>query len=251
VKVRFLGTGASGGTPGTGRSGRFESSALVRDDVALMIDVTRSFRHQACWVDRLDAVLLTHGHRDAIGGVAALGRWWRARGGDPIPVFAHPLTLARLESMFARLDHCRLVPVEPAQPFRCGGLVVWALEVPHAADPSFPTFAWRLARDRTAVVYASDVARLTPELERFSRGAMLLVLDGAMRGRSLFSHLRADRTLPIVCDWDVGAIRLTQIGRTAPPHERLERAVRALCPKARPAYDGLELPIPGPSTNGR
>jgi hypothetical protein len=36
---------------------------------------------------------------------------------------------------------------------------------------------------------------------------------------------------------------LTQIGRTAPPHERLERATRRLCARARPAYDGVVLKL--------
>jgi ribonuclease BN (tRNA processing enzyme) len=143
------------------------------------------------------------------------------------------------------LDHCRLIAVEPGQVFRVGGVEVSAVEVPHAADPRFPTFAWRLRSGGAGVVYASDVARLTVELERFARGASLLVLDGAMWGRPLFSHLRADQALPLVCKWDVGRIVLTQIGRTAPPHERFEREVKAMCPSAIPAYDGLTLRVAG------
>ena len=158
-----------------------------------------------------------------------------------IPVYLHTLTLAALESRYARLDHCRLLPVEPGRRQRIGDFDVCALEVPHAADPRFPTFAWRLDSGATALVYASDVARLTPELERFSRAATVLVLDWAMWGRPLFSHLRADPALPMVCRWQVERILLTQIGRTAPAHEQLEREVRALCPRARPAWDGLEL----------
>jgi hypothetical protein len=141
------------------------------------------------------------------------------------------------------LDHCRLIAVEPGQVFRVGGVEVSAVEVPHAADPRFPTFAWRLRSGSVAVVYASDVARLTVDLERFARGASLLVLDGAMWGRTLFSHLRVDRDLPVACGWDVQQILLTQIGRTAPPHERFEREVKALCPSAIPAYDGLTLRV--------
>lgn len=97
--------------------------------------------------------------------------------------------------------------------------------------------------DAEAAVYASDVARLTPKLERFSSGATLLILDRAMWGRTLFTHLRANQALPVVCAWQVERIVLTQIGRTAPAHELLERQVRALCPKAAPGYDGLELDV--------
>jgi len=246
VRLRLLGTGASGGTPGRGRSFRLESSALIRDGAAVLVDVTRDFAVQAQAIGQLDAELLTHAHRDAAGGIGALRRWWRGQGvAAPIPVYSHRRTLAALESRYVRLDHCRLLPVEPGRRFRVGSLAVSAAEVPHAADPRFPTFAWRLASGGTALVYASDVARLTPQLERFSRGAALLVLDGAMWGRPLFSHLRADHALPVVCGWQVQRILLTQIGRTALGHEQLERQVQALCAKARPGYDGLELRLSG------
>jgi len=76
-----------------------------------------------------------------------------------------------------------------------------------------------------------------------AQGASVLVLDGAMWRHHLFTHLTADKALPAVCEWDVGRIVLTQIGRTAPTHARLERAVAALCPRARPAYDGLEITV--------
>lgn len=114
-----------------------------------------------------------------------------------------------------------------------------ALTVPHAQDPRFPTYAWRVSASGRSIVYASDVAHLTPELERFCAGATLLVLDGAMWRRRLFSHLTIDEVLPIACSWSVTSIILTQIGRSAPPHAQLQREVAGLCPKARAAYDGL------------
>lgn len=218
---------------------------MVRDSASVLLDVTRHFPLQSRAIEHLDAVLLTHAHRDAAGGIAALRGWWRGRGIGPIPVYSHPGTLAVLEARYARLDHCRLLGVEPGRRLRIGGFAVSAVEVPHAGDPRFPTFAWRIAAGATALVYASDVARLTPELESFSSGAAVLLLDGAMWGRALFFHLRADHALPVVCNWQVERILLTQIGRSAAAHEQLERQVRALCPRAGPAYDGLELRLCG------
>jgi phosphoribosyl 1,2-cyclic phosphodiesterase len=242
--LTFLGTGASRGTPGEGRSSRHESSLLARhDDTRLLIDVTRHFTAQAAMIDRVDAILLTHGHRDAAGGFAQLRAWWRTRAIEPLPVYASRATLTALRGRFARLDHIRPVAVAPGEVHPCGSWELEAIEVPHALDPATPTYAWRLRAGRRVVVYASDVGRLTDRLEGFCGGADLLVIDGAMWKRQLFSHLTIDTALPALCRWHVGRIVLTQIGRSAPPHDELAREVRALCARACPAYDGLRLDV--------
>ncbi len=82
----FLGTGAAGGTPGEGRTARGESSLLVTDETGILIDVTRHFSDQADLIDGLDAILLTHAHGDACGGIPSLRAWGRERDLVPIPV---------------------------------------------------------------------------------------------------------------------------------------------------------------------
>jgi phosphoribosyl 1,2-cyclic phosphate phosphodiesterase len=244
MRLLFLGTGASGGTPGRGRSSRLESSLLMSEGRALLIDVTRHFAVQAARLSRIDAILLTHGHRDAIGGLPSLRRWWLEHGGSPpVDVFLSEATAEIVRTRYRRLDHCRLHVVAPGQSHRVGSVAVSALIVPHAREPRFPTFAWRASEGTRSVVYASDVAYLTGELERFCAGATVLILDGAMWRKRLFSHLTIDEALPTACSWAVESIILTQIGRTAPPHPQLQRAVAALCPKALAAYDGLAVKV--------
>jgi len=216
---------------------------MVEAGVRLLIDVTRDFDRQSRALEDLDVVLLTHAHADACGGIARLRRWLRARDVERVPLYASAATIDGLERRFRRLDHCDFRPVRSGERRRSGGVELSALEVPHAREERFPTFAWRLRQGRQVLVYASDVASLTPELERFSRGASLLVIDGAMWRSQLFSHLTIDRELPRLCDWEVEQIVLTQIGRTAPPQNRLERATRRLCARARPGYDGLVLEL--------
>lgn len=241
MRIRFLGTGASGGTPGEGRSARRESSAVVVAGGRVLIDVTRDFPEQRHEIETPDAALLTHAHRDACGGIAALRSWWWERASDPLPVYASPKTIAALHARFRRLDHCAFFPVREGQRRRLDDLAFTALTVPHARERRFPTYAWRISAGESTLVYASDVARLTPQLRRFSRRASVLVIDGAMWRRRLFSHLTIDAELPDLCQWSVNRILLMQIGKSLPPHERLQDEVAALCPKAAPAYDGLEL----------
>jgi phosphoribosyl 1,2-cyclic phosphodiesterase len=245
MRIKFLGTGASGGTPGSGRSHRRESSAVVsRGGTSILIDVTRYFGEQREQIDRPpDAALLTHAHRDASGGLATLGRWLRGRGSPPLRTHASPETIAAAHQRFRRLDRIEFVAVGERRRRRIGGLTVTPITVPHARERRFPTYAWRIAASGVRLVYASDVARLTPQLRRFADGADALVIDAAMWGRSLFSHLTIDRELPRLCEWHVARILLTQIGRTVPEHRQLVREARRLCPKALPAYDGMDVDL--------
>lgn len=209
----------------------------------ILIDVTRDFARQSRVLEALDAVLITHAHRDACGGIAALGRWCRDHGMEPVPVFASAETIAALRRRFRRLDHCAFVSTRSRRSQRIGSVAVTALTVPHARERRYPTYAWRIDGGDSALVYASDLARPTPELRDFCSGARLLIIDGAMWRRRIFSHLTIDRELPVLCRWPVERILLTQIGRSVPPHDELEREVARLCPKAAPAYDGFEVAL--------
>lgn len=244
ARLMFLGTGASGGTPGCGRSRRRESSLVARTaEGTVLMDATRDLPSQAEDLDRLDAVLLTHAHRDACGGIPALRRWLGTCNAGPVAVLASRATITVLQERYARLDHCEFIPIDSEQTERVGDWHATPLEVPHAYNARFPTYAWRLSEAGSTFVYASDVAELTADLQRFSTGASLLVIDGAMYGRSIFSHLRIETALPVLCRWRVERILLTQIGRTAPPHAELERETARICPHARPAYDGMEVKL--------
>ena len=105
------------------------------------------------------------------------------------------------------------------------------------------TYAWRLSEAEDAFVYASDVSEPTAGLRSLTTGSRLLVVDGAMHVRNIFSHLRIETALPELCRWRVDRILLTQIGRTAPADEKLEQETARLCRRAGAAYDGMEVAL--------
>lgn len=192
---------------------------------------------------RIDALLLTHGHADAIGGLAGL----RRLGVDALPTYGSPETIEAARRRFRRLDHLDLVRFGPGDVARIGSWTVSCREVPHALRADrYPTLAWRMTSEGRTLVYASDVSEPTSPLRDLARGADLLVVDGATWGRRIFSHLRIDEDLERICGWDPDEILLTQIGSSAPPHDELEDVVAEICGRVAPAFDGLVRQIGGP-----
>jgi phosphoribosyl 1,2-cyclic phosphodiesterase len=236
VQVRFLGTGPAGGRPGRGRSHRSESSiAVIADDATILVDATRDFTEQAHALSRIDLVVLTHPHRDAAGGVPRLACWLDRS----VPLWSALATIRTLRARHRRLAPLELSAIHRARSWR--GFELRPLVVPHSRDVT--TLAWRIEHAGRALVYASDVARLTTRLAALCAGCELLVLDGATWRRRIFSHLEIRSTVQAIARWPVGRVLFTQLGRSTPPHAELDAWLRARDPRFGAAYDGLVVDV--------
>ncbi|MEA3477830.1 MAG: MBL fold metallo-hydrolase, partial [Bacteroidota bacterium] len=101
MKVTFLGTGTSQGVPLIGcecpvcqsddiRDNRLRSSVMISTgEKVFIIDAGPDFRQQMLRerVAHIDAVLITHGHKDHIGGLDDV-RAFNYLSGQPIDVYA-------------------------------------------------------------------------------------------------------------------------------------------------------------------
>jgi hypothetical protein len=176
VRLRFLGTGASGGTRGEGRSRRRESSLVIGGRTVLLVDVKPRLLGSGTGVRSHRRVPPTHGHRDAIDGLPQLRRcWFQPDARCPINILLNNVTAEVIRDRCRRLEHCRL-HVPP------GSLEAWL--------PSRPARSPYLTR--ASLVFDSRAAIWTidrPSVQRKRRATAT-----ARRRSSKWSH-PAERAL--------------------------------------------------------
>lgn len=191
MKVVFLGTGSSAGTPVIAchcpvccsddpRNHRLRASILVRDEgVDLLVDTGPDLRQQMlrAGVQSLTAVLYTHFHADHINGVDDL-RAFNFAQEVVIPCYADERTAAELESRFR---YCFLPP-DPAwakpslsmhrivSPQTFGGIRVTPIPVLHG---DLPILGYRF----NDVAYLTDLKTIPDASLELLRGLKVLVLD--------------------------------------------------------------------------
>lgn len=259
TELLFLGTGPAEAIPRVGhrdplcldalkarsRSRRLRSAAIVRKgETVILIDAGPDIGYQlaAHRIERIDAVLLTHAHLDAAGGLDALNDWARAHG-RAIPVYTEPATLYR-HGAYERLDY-RFIGA--GDNLRIGELPILFFRVRHSLQPGFPTLGFRFGKS----AYASDAAAVPTASRQKLHGVKTLVLDAAFWfGQKYRGHLTPDKSVKIAQWLAVDHLVLTQTGHTYPPHVEAEAAVRKHAHERAPgmkvsiAYDGMRLKLP-------
>ncbi len=258
MKVTFLGTGTSQGVPVIGcrckvcrstdrRDNRLRTSAMVEcDGLRIVIDAGPDFRCQMlrAGVRRIDAILLTHQHKDHIGGIDDV----RALNFVDYPVirsvdiYAAPLTAACVRKDFDyafAVDKYRGVPeitlreIDPNTPFSIGGTEI----VPVAGRHSdrFEVTGYRIGR----FAYLTDFSYIPPENIERLRGVDTLVVN-ALRWAEHDSHFNVERALSLIEEVAPRKAYLThmshEIGLHADIGQRLPDNVEA-------AYDTLQIEI--------
>lgn len=120
----------------------------------------------------IQAVLLTHDHRDHVAAAPILGRSLGVRNGKPVPFVMTPGTLGGLQ--YRKLVPDAVETVRAGQTFRVGPLEVMPFSVPHdTADP----VAWRVGVGDVHVGIITDLGRPTYLVEEQFRKLHLAVLE--------------------------------------------------------------------------
>ncbi len=247
-RLVFLGTGTSQGVPIIGcrcpvctssdsRNKRLRTSAWVSGEgTDIIIDAGPDFRYQMlrAGVENIDAILLTHQHRDHVGGLDDVRpfNYYQKR---PMPVYANPATLQSLRATipYAFAEHrypgapeFALYPVQD-KPFRIGNLEIEPIEVLHY---KLVVNAYRIG----SLTYITDAKFVSRHSIERMKGSETLIVN-ALRKEPHLSHFCLQEALALIEEIGPERAFLTHIGHT------LDYAgtSRLLPPNVQLAYDGL------------
>ena len=252
--ITFLGTGTSQGIPIIGCScpvcksddihdKRLRCSALIRyEGMTFLIDAGPDFRQQMLREDisHLDAILLTHNHKDHTGGLDDV-RSFNYLEKRSFPIFCETHVLDSLKKEYYYVFTEKPYPGAPEMdihlitsiPFEIEGIPVIPIRAMHY---KLPVLGFRFGD----CAYLTD-ANYIPESEfEKLRGLKIFVINTVKRGHHI-SHYSLEEAIE-VCR-KVGARRsyLTHLSHMLPGHAELAAELSSLPFSLQPAYDGLTV----------
>ncbi len=209
--VRLLGTGTSQGIPIIGchcpvctstdeRDHRLRTSALVEvDGVNILIDAGPDLRQQLlrCGVTRLDALLLTHEHKDHTGGIDDV-RPINFLMKTPLNIYGQPRVMKAVRNdysyafgpdQYPGVPQLVLNPLQP-EPFEVKGVEVIPVKVRHM---TLPIFGYRIRN----FGYITDASFISETEKKKLMGVKVLVIN-ALRREQHYSHFNLEQALAII-----------------------------------------------------
>jgi phosphoribosyl 1,2-cyclic phosphate phosphodiesterase len=253
VKITFLGTGTSQGVPMIGcdcdvcssanpQDKRLRSSVLIQiNDYNIVIDAGPDFRQQMLrtGIRRLDAVLITHAHKDHIGGLDDL-RAFNYLMKKPVNVYAQESVLEVIQrDFFYAFDEVKYPGVPDinlhkitTEKFKILNFEIQPLEVMHY---KMPVFGYRIQD----VVYITDANYISDEVIESVRKIPILVIN-ALRHSQHISHFSLPEALNIIERIQPQKAFLTHLSHQIGLHKIIEKNL----PKnVNFAFDGLTVEI--------
>lgn len=289
TRLTFLGTGTSQGVPVIGCScevcrsadphdKRLRSAALVEyEGLRILVDAGPDFRMQmlAAGVRHLDAILLTHNHKDHTGGLDDV-RSLNYIDRKAAEIYCEPLVEESLREEYAYAfvrkkypgaPEWHIHPIDKA-PFRVFSTeyadeLDWVQDVgyvyrprrePHPAPEKAEVIPIRGYHDTMPVLgfrfgdiaYLTDMSRI-PEGELPKLAGLEHLTLNTVGYKPHHSHFSLDEALLLAGRIGARHTWLTHLSHTFPQHVRFEAELRQRCADlgisspVLPAYDGLTI----------
>lgn len=254
LQITFLGTGTSSGVPMIGckcevctssdpRDKRLRSSILIESPTTtIVIDTGPDFRQQMLTHDvtKLDAVLITHSHKDHIAGLDEV-RAYNFFQQKPMDVYGSVQSLDRIKTEFdyaftevkyAGVPSINLHPIQENESFTIGDLHIIPIPVWHL---HMPVLGFRLG-DFT---YITDANRIDDASKDKIQGSKMLVIN-ALRHQKHISHFTLQEAIAIADELGVSDTYFIHMSHQLGTHDAI---TRILPPGKHLSYDGLQLKI--------
>ncbi len=257
MKIRFLGTGASLGTPVLGctcpvctspdeKDRRLRSSLLIETGKeTLIIDTGPDFRQQmlGTGVSKIDSFLYTHSHHDHIGGMDETRAVYYAMNKQPLQFYMEDFTEKGIKKyydyLFAEGEKYHGRPqadfhlIHPGESFETDkGTEILPLRVWHG---NMPVTAYKIGR----LLYMTDVKLIPPETLQFINSETVLIL-GVLHKKPHHLHLHLDEALELVNQTRPARTYFTHISHWMGKYSE----INPLLPEnVFLAYDGMEMEI--------
>lgn len=216
----------------------------------ILIDCGPDFKKQINLLPKknkqiIDAVLLTHAHKDACDGLKFLNELAKKQG-TYILIYALLKTFRKIKNL-RKYKHLKTVNIEPGEEFQEGTIKIVPILVHHGMKTlNYPTLGFRVNN----TIFASDCAGVEKEYLKFFREPNTMFLDGSMwLGRQIKGHFNVKDAVLFGTKVKAKTIYLTHIGHSFPPHNIAEKEVKRFTQEVSPklkvelTYDGMKLKL--------
>lgn len=253
MKLTFLGTGTSQGVPVIAcrchvcrsvdeRDRRLRTSALLttNDGKHILFDIGPDFRQQMLRqkVESLDAIMVTHAHRDHVAGLDDV-RSFNYVQHKNMDVYLNAIAKHALMRDYGYIFEHHEYPGLPEAdlhevdaPFVAAGVTVIPVKAMHK---DLPILAFRVGE----MAYITDANHIAPEELEKLKGVKVMVIN-ALRREKHFSHFSLPEALEVIDKVQPERAYLTHISHEMGLHAEVEKT---LPQGVFLAYDNLEVEI--------
>lgn len=253
MKITFLGTGTSQGVPviacecrtcksSDSRDKRLRTSLLIESaHQNIVIDAGPDFRQQMlrAGVRKLDSILLTHEHKDHIGGMDDV-RAYNYINKKPIDIYCdervqkavrreYPYVFS--EYKYPGVPQMNLITIGD-DPFKIGKLYVIPVKVHHYR---LPVYGFRFGD----FAYITDANYISEDNKKKLLGIKYMVIN-ALRKEKHLSHFNLREALDLIEEISPRKAFITHISHQMGLHAEVSKELPA---NVELAYDGLSVDI--------
>lgn len=254
IKVTFLGTGTSQGVPVIGcqcqvccsenlKDKRLRSSILIETETAnIVIDTGADFRQQMLRekVQKLDAVLFTHEHKDHTAGLDDI-RAFNFLQKKNMPLYGTQKVLNQIKQEFAYIfaekrypgiPQVELHEISKEESFYIEQTKVMPIEVFHYR---LPVLGFRIG----SFTYITDANYIASEEMAKIYGSKILVINALQKEKHI-SHYNLEEAITVAQHIGAEQTYFTHISHKMGLHEEVSKE---LPEKIAIAYDGLSFVV--------